>query len=111
MTFLIIIFKKRPHGLFLFLFLLSFLSSQNLEHVIVSKIIIEGNKKTKDYILLREIHHKLNEPVDTVKIINDKNLEYKAYKATGELYDKFTLQKRNEKPNLLIEALPVETRR
>ena len=43
--------------------------------------------------------------------IDDKNLEYKAYKATGELYDKFTLQKRNGKPNLLIEALPVETRR
>ena len=73
MTFLNEILKKRPHGLFLFLFLLSFLSSQNLEHAIVSKILIEGNKKTKDYILLREIHHKLNEPVDTVKIINDKN--------------------------------------
>jgi len=39
----------------------------------VSKIIIEGNKKTKDFILLREIHHELHEPVDTVKILNDKN--------------------------------------
>ena len=39
----------------------------------MSKIIIEGNKKTKDYILLREIHHKLHESVDTVKILNDKN--------------------------------------
>ena len=39
----------------------------------MSKIIIEGNKKTKDFILLREIHHELHEPVDTVKILNDKN--------------------------------------
>ena len=39
----------------------------------MSKIIIEGNKKTKDFILLREIHHQLHEPVDTVKILNDKN--------------------------------------
>ena len=73
MTFLIIIFKKRPHGLFLFLLLLPFLNSQNLEHALVSKIVIEGNKKTKDFILLREIYHQLNEPVDTVKILNDKN--------------------------------------
>tara|TARA_Y100000591_G_scaffold237516_1_gene208198 strand:- start:1745 stop:3055 length:1311 start_codon:yes stop_codon:yes gene_type:complete len=70
---LIIILKKRPSGLFLFLFLLPFLKSQDLEHPVVSKIIIEGNKKTKDFILLREIHHQLNEPVDTVKILNDKN--------------------------------------
>ena len=73
MTFLVIIFKKRPHGLFLFLLLLPFLKSQNLENAVVSKIIIEGNKKTKDFILLREIHHQLHEPVDTVKIFNDKN--------------------------------------
>ncbi len=73
MTFLVIIFKKRPFGLFLFLLLLHFLKSQNLEDAVVSKIIIEGNKKTKDYILLREIHHKLHESVDTVKILNDKN--------------------------------------
>ena len=66
-------FKKRPHGLFLFLLLLPFLNSQNLENPVVSKIIIEGNKKTKDFILLREIHHQLHEPVDTVKILNDKN--------------------------------------
>ena len=43
--------------------------------------------------------------------INDKNLEYKAYEATGKLYDKFTLEKRNGLPNLLIEALPAEKRK
>ena len=73
MNFLVIIFKKRPHGLFLFLLLLAFLKSQNLEQAVVSKIIIEGNYKTKDFILLREIYHQLHEPVDTVKILNDKN--------------------------------------
>ena len=39
----------------------------------MSKIIIEGNKKTKDFILFREVHHQLHEPVDTVKILNDRN--------------------------------------
>ncbi len=43
--------------------------------------------------------------------INDKNLEYKAYEATGKLYDKFTLEKRNGLPNLLIEALPAEKKK
>ena len=42
--------------------------------------------------------------------VDDKNLEYKAYEATGDLYDTFTLQKRKGMPNLLIEALPVEKR-
>ena len=43
--------------------------------------------------------------------INDKTLEYKAYEATGKLYDKFVLEKRNGLPNLLIEALPDEKRK
>ena len=43
--------------------------------------------------------------------IDDENLQYEAYEATGKLYDKFTLQKRNGMPNLLLEALPSENRR
>jgi 3',5'-cyclic AMP phosphodiesterase CpdA len=43
--------------------------------------------------------------------IDDKNLQYEAYEATGKLYDKFTIQKRNGMPNLLLEALPSENRR
>ena len=39
--------------------------------------------------------------------VDDNNLEYKAYAATGALYDSFTLEKRSGRPNLLIEA-PVE---
>ena len=42
--------------------------------------------------------------------VNERNLEYRAYEATGELYDAFTLQKRDGMPNLLIEALPEEKR-
>ena len=42
--------------------------------------------------------------------VNERNLEYRAYEATGELYDTFTLQKRDGMPNLLIEALPEEKR-
>lgn len=42
--------------------------------------------------------------------IDDKNLRYRAFTATGELYDTFTLQKRSGQPNLLIEALPRENR-
>ena len=45
--------------------------------------------------------------------IDGQNLDYKAYEATGKLYDAFTLQKRNGLPNLLIEAqnLPPENRK
>ena len=39
-----IIFRKRPPGLFLFLLLLPLLKSQSLKHTVVSKIIVEGNK-------------------------------------------------------------------
>ena len=43
--------------------------------------------------------------------IDDKNLTYKAYEATGKLYDQFSLQKRKGLPNLLLEALPEENRK
>ena len=43
--------------------------------------------------------------------VSEKELEFLAYKATGELYDKFTLQKREGKPNLLIEALTSEIKK
>jgi 3',5'-cyclic AMP phosphodiesterase CpdA len=38
--------------------------------------------------------------------IDGENLEYRAFEATGELYDSFTLQKRKGSPNLLVETLP-----
>ena len=66
-------FKKRPFGLFLFFLFLPFVKSQKIDDTTVSKIVIEGNNKTKSFILFREIHHSLHEPVDTVKIRNDKN--------------------------------------
>ena len=68
-----LIFKKRPYGLFLFFLFLPFVKSQRAEDLLVSKIIIEGNDRTKDFILLREIHHPLNKPFDKIKTINDKN--------------------------------------
>ena len=43
--------------------------------------------------------------------VSEKELEFLAYKATGEMYDKFTLQKREGKPNLLIEALTSEIKK
>ena len=36
--------------------------------------------------------------------INNENLRFRAYTATGKLYDEFLLQKRIGKPNLLIET-------
>ena len=42
--------------------------------------------------------------------VDDKNLQFKAYEATGRLYDAFTLEKREGFPNRLIEALPDEKR-
>ena len=38
--------------------------------------------------------------------VHDSELYFKAYTATGELYDAFTLQKRDGKPNRLKELLP-----
>ncbi len=40
--------------------------------------------------------------------IDDARLQYKAYTATGELYDAFTLEKRDDQPNKLMEVLPPE---
>ncbi len=57
----------------MFFLSLPFLKSQKLEDKMISKIIIEGNNKTKDFILLREIQHPLYEPIDTIKILHDKN--------------------------------------
>ena len=36
--------------------------------------------------------------------INNDNLRFRAYTATGKLYDEFLLQKRKGKPNLLVET-------
>ena len=36
--------------------------------------------------------------------INNDNLRFRAYTATGKLYDEFILQKRKGKPNLLVET-------
>ena len=57
------------------MFLISFIFSESdyYDNRIVSQIEIEGNKKTKDFILLREIHHPLNGPVDKALIERDRN--------------------------------------
>jgi hypothetical protein len=36
----------------------------------------------------------------------ENNLRFRAYTATGKLYDEFLLKKRHGKPNLLIESNP-----
>ena len=46
---------------------------ENFESGIVSQIVIEGNKKTKAFILLREIHHQSNRPIDKEIIEKDRN--------------------------------------
>ena len=49
---------------------------------------------------------KLGEDTQLYQIIdiNNENLRFRAYTATGKLYDEFLLQKRIGKPNLLIET-------
>lgn len=42
--------------------------------------------------------------------VNDAELNYRAFTATGELYDAFTLEKRGAQPNRLRELLPPERR-
>jgi 3',5'-cyclic AMP phosphodiesterase CpdA len=41
--------------------------------------------------------------------IDDAHLRFRAFTATGELYDAFTLEKRDGQPNRLREALPPRT--
>jgi len=36
--------------------------------------------------------------------IDNNNLRYRAFMATGQLYDEFTLEKRPGQPNLLVEG-------
>lgn len=43
--------------------------------------------------------------------VDGEALRYEARTATGQLYDAFTLRKRGDQPNELIEALPRENRR
>ena len=38
--------------------------------------------------------------------IDKNNLRFRAYTAIGKLYDEFLLEKRQGKPNLLIESNP-----
>lgn len=43
--------------------------------------------------------------------VDHRELRYQARTATNRLYDQFTLRKRDNQPNLLIEILPPENRR
>lgn len=66
---------------------------------------------SKSYPLERqEWMHRAAERTQLYQIIrvNSGILTYKAYTATGKLYDKFTLKKRKDEKNLLVEALPEE---
>ena len=65
--------KKRPFGLFLFLILLSGMQSKTYRSITVSNIEIEGNTKTKDFVIKREIRHPINILIDTLNINDDLN--------------------------------------
>jgi hypothetical protein len=63
---------------------------------------------TKDDFAVR-----VAEDTQLYQIISIENdiLQYRAYTATGQLYDAFTLQKQDGQPNALNELLPPENRR
>ncbi len=68
-----IFFKRRPlSGLFLFL-PFSILLSDTTYEPIISAIEVRGNAKTQDYVLIREILHPLNNPLDTTIVTEDRN--------------------------------------
>ena len=65
------LFIKRPLiGLFLFNVVIS---ENNFKNPFVSEIKIVGNKKTKEYILTREIYHLLDVTLDTNLVKEDRN--------------------------------------
>lgn len=69
-----IIFLKRPlKGLFLYLVCLSFTLSSQKYYPEIVKVEFEGNIKTLDYIINREIQHQINTKLDSVKAEQDRN--------------------------------------
>lgn len=67
------IFERRPFlGLFLFL-PCSILLSDTPYKPIISTIEVRGNTKTQDYVLIREILHPINNPLDSIIVIEDRN--------------------------------------
>ena len=66
--------KKRPRrGLFLFLIITNIIICQKSPEPFISNIKWQGNTKTEDYIIRREIRHSLNTPFDSTIAIEDRN--------------------------------------
>jgi len=63
-----IIIKKRPYGLFLLSLFITFLSAQS-----VSEIQFNGLEKTQEYIVIREVHHAVKSPLDSLLAKDDRN--------------------------------------
>ena len=60
--------KRLFNGLFLFIALFELL---NAEESLVTEIEINGNVKTLDYILRREIQHDISVPLDSQRVEDD----------------------------------------
>ena len=59
-----------------YILIILFLQTSSLFSQNIDLIQIEGNKKTKDYIILREIKQQINSPLSKKNIIEDKNRIY-----------------------------------
>ena len=57
----------------MFLILLTLVHSKTYRNITILNIEIEGNTKTKDFIIKREIRHPINRLIDTLKINDDLN--------------------------------------
>ena len=69
-----ILFLKRPlKGLFLYLVFLSFTLSSQKYYPEIVRIEFEGNTKTLDYIIDREIQYQINTNLDSLKADQDRN--------------------------------------
>ena len=64
-------FINMHYIIFIFFLQITILFSQN-----IISIDIQGNKKTEEYIILREIQHKVNEQLDLDILNEDKNRIY-----------------------------------
>ena len=69
-----IFLKKRSLiDLFLFLLILETLFSENNYRPVISSIQIQGNSKTQNFIIEREIQHPLNIPLDSNLVLKDRD--------------------------------------
>lgn len=82
-------------------------AADNVDSLIIEKIIIEGNFKTKDYVILRELDVKIADKI-SVNEISDLILDAKSNLLNTSLFNFVTISSTIENGKLIINVLVEE---